>query len=182
MLETFLPKIRKVSRKTTKPDFNADLFLPNLYDKSCPLQKLSSKFSKTFQAVVIQCLFFWTDENPRKVNKESSKKLFDPFHSPKHTPYQDSTEVHYQTFTMEHFPKIVNVWKPITVFAKNLRCLTRFWIYICGIFFFRELPSDIYLFKVNNKNTRKRCDRSSELIIKTQKRRHGRTSFWCFYC
>ena len=139
MLETFLPKIRKVSRKTTKPDFNADFFLPNLYEKSCPLQKLSSKFSKTFQAVVFQCLFFWTDENPRKVNKENSKKLFDPFHSPKHTPYQDSTEVHYQTFTMEHFPKIVNVWKPITVFAK--RCILDVWQgseYTSAVYFFSE--------------------------------------------
>ena len=36
--------------------------------------------------------------------------------------------------------------------------------------------SNIYLFKVNNRNTRKRCDICSKLTIKTSKRRHRRRS------
>ena len=32
--------------------------------------------------------------------------------------------------------------------------------------------SNIYLFKVNNENTRKRCEICSKLIIKTPERRH----------
>ena len=39
-------------------------------------------------------------------------------------------------------------------------------IFIAGIF---QL---VYLFKVNNRNTRKRCEICSELIIKTLERRH----------
>ena len=33
-------------------------------------------------------------------------------------------------------------------------------------------PGNIYLFKVNNKNTRKRCEIFSRLTIKTLERRH----------
>ena len=56
-------------------------------------------------------------------------------------------------------------------------------------------PTDIYLFKFNNGNTRKRCEICSKLTIKTPKRRQRRRSgvllltaimfhtfFWCFYC
>ena len=38
------------------------------------------------------------------------------------------------------------------------------------------LPANIYLFKVNNENTRKRCDVFSKLIIKPPERRHCRRS------
>ena len=37
-------------------------------------------------------------------------------------------------------------------------------------------PENIYLFKVNNRNTRKRCEICSNLEI------DGRTSFWCLHC
>ena len=37
-------------------------------------------------------------------------------------------------------------------------------------------PANIYLFKVNNRNTRKRCGICSELTIKTRERCHGRRS------
>ena len=37
-------------------------------------------------------------------------------------------------------------------------------------------PANIYLFKVDNRNTRKRCKICSKLAIKTSERRH------CFYC
>ena len=39
-------------------------------------------------------------------------------------------------------------------------------------------PANIYLFKFNNKNTRKSCEIWSKLTIKTAKM----TSFWFFYC
>ena len=34
-------------------------------------------------------------------------------------------------------------------------------------------PADIYMFKVNNRNTRTRCEIRSKLTIKTPERRHG---------
>ena len=37
-------------------------------------------------------------------------------------------------------------------------------------------PADIYLLKVNNRNTRTRCETSSKLTIKTPERRHWRHS------
>ena len=37
-------------------------------------------------------------------------------------------------------------------------------------------PANIYLFKMNNRNTRKRCEICSKLTIKTPKRRH-----WTYY-
>ena len=43
--------------------------------------------------------------------------------------------------------------------------------------------ANICLFKVNNKNSRKRCETCSNLTIKTQERRPtSMTSFWCFNC
>ena len=45
--------------------------------------------------------------------------------------------------------------------------------------FCNHRPANIYLFKVNNRNTRKRCEICSKLTIKTPERRL--TSFWCFY-
>ena len=38
-------------------------------------------------------------------------------------------------------------------------------------------PAGIYMFKVNNRNTRTRCEICSKLTIKTPER-----SFWCLYC
>ena len=43
-----------------------------------------------------------------------------------------------------------------------------------------SFPANIYLFKVNDKNARKRREICSKLAIKTADRRQ--TSFWCFYC
>ena len=51
-------------------------------------------------------------------------------------------------------------------------------------------PANIYLFKFNNENTRKRCEIRSNLIIKTPERQIYslltlnifHTVFWCFYC
>ena len=36
------------------------------------------------------------------------------------------------------------------------------------------VPSNIYLFKINNKNTRKSCETCSKLIVKTLERRQWR--------
>ena len=36
-----------------------------------------------------------------------------------------------------------------------------------------DIPDDIYLFKVNNRNTRTRCEICSKLRIKTPERRSG---------
>ena len=40
----------------------------------------------------------------------------------------------------------------------------------------KKITANIYLFKVNNKNTRKRCEICSKLTIKTPERRHWRRS------
>ena len=41
----------------------------------------------------------------------------------------------------------------------------------CGIWYFLCIPFGIYLLKVNNRNTRTRCERCSKLTIKTPERR-----------
>ena len=59
----------------------------------------------------------------------------------------------------------------------------------------RSTPANKYLFRVNSRNTRKRCEISSKLTIKTPKRCHWRhsgvfivninvchTFSYCFYC
>ena len=45
---------------------------------------------------------------------------------------------------------------------------------------FHSLSAGIYLPKVNNRNTRTRCEICSKLTIKTPERRLA--SFWCLYC
>ena len=40
----------------------------------------------------------------------------------------------------------------------------------------REYPGNTYLFKVNNRNTRKRCEIYSKLVIKTPEWRQWRSS------
>ena len=48
---------------------------------------------------------------------------------------------------------------------------------------FTDFPTNIYLLKVNYRNTRKRCELCSELIIKTSEWHQCSCSvFWCFYC
>ena len=52
----------------------------------------------------------------------------------------------------------------------------------------RVIPAGIYLLKVNNRNTRKRCEMCLKLIIKTPEQRQWltlnlfHTVFKCFYC
>ena len=45
-----------------------------------------------------------------------------------------------------------------------------------------ELTSNIYLFKINNRKARKKCEICSKLTINTPERRRRRASLWCFYC
>ena len=53
------------------------------------------------------------------------------------------------------------------------------WKYGCSIdMIYRYSPTDTYMFKVNDENSRKRCGLCSKLIIKTPER----PSSWCFYC
>ena len=58
-----------------------------------------------------------------------------------------------------------------------------------GFCFWRSLvkmsrfdPANIYLFKVNNRNIRRRCEICSKLTIKIPEWRHWTTSLWCFLC
>ena len=44
----------------------------------------------------------------------------------------------------------------------------------------KPFPAGIYLLKVNNRNTRTKCEICSKLTIKTPERRLA--SFWCLYC
>ena len=56
-------------------------------------------------------------------------------------------------------------------------CLINFYLIIAWIFCTPNyFPGNIYLFKINNKNTRKRCEICSELTIKTPEWRHWRRS------
>ena len=45
---------------------------------------------------------------------------------------------------------------------------------------YKVVRAGIYLLKVNNRNTRTRCEICSKLTIKTPERRLA--SFWCLYC
>ena len=45
-----------------------------------------------------------------------------------------------------------------------------------------SLPTNIYMFKVNNRNTSKRCKICSKLTIKTPERRHWQRSDVFFFC
>ena len=46
-----------------------------------------------------------------------------------------------------------------------------------SIFTITSFPANIFLFKVNNRNSRKKCEICLNLTIKTPERRH-----WCPYC
>ena len=43
-------------------------------------------------------------------------------------------------------------------------------------------PAGIYLLKVNNRNTRTRCEICSTLTVKTPERRQSHFIFWFLYC
>ena len=45
----------------------------------------------------------------------------------------------------------------------------------------KYIPANIYLFKGNNRNTRKRHEICSNLTIKKPEQRHLTSFFWCFY-
>ena len=58
-----------------------------------------------------------------------------------------------------------------------IRCIYYFLMFLLDNLLFRWsadylFPANIYLFKVNNRNTRKRCEICSKLTIKTPERRH----------
>ena len=59
------------------------------------------------------------------------------------------------------------------LFYKEVICLTRWCIHILNTFRFL---AGIYLFRVNNRNTRTMCETCSKLTIKTSERHHWRRS------
>ena len=93
--------------------------------------------------------------------------------------FQKSTVVTYHSVAgnkyrvgLMYFPfHIINKSPVVTSSTKNLN-LSK--VLKCHI------PAGIYLFKVNNRNTRARCEICSKLTINTPERRQWR--FWCIYC
>ena len=54
-----------------------------------------------------------------------------------------------------------------------------FIIYVCNLYILNDdIPAGNYTFKVNNRNTRTKCEICSKLTIKTSQL----ASFWCLYC
>ena len=54
--------------------------------------------------------------------------------------------------------------------------------YLITMRYQRSLPPDIYLLKVKNRNSRKRCGIMFNAINKTPVRCRVFLSFWCFHC
>ena len=51
----------------------------------------------------------------------------------------------------------------------------------CHFFYYPDLSAGIYLFKINNRNTRAICEICLQLTIKTPERRHWRRSGFFFF-
>ena len=81
-------------------------------------------------------------------------------------------------YKMKYIAKIVI--KTVNYFCKvfRFRCLAVFWICLCNLFqnILQWYPVGIYLLRLNNKNTRTRCEICSKLTRKTPERRHWRRS------
>ena len=60
---------------------------------------------------------------------------------------------------------------PMMLHITNVHCYFKWWLWVPMRW---SLPVNIYLFKDNNGNTRKRCEICSKLIIKTYEQRHWR--------
>ena len=91
----------------------------------------------------------------------------------------------FQISKMVLFVKVANSFQPLTLSVKKmyLRFLTRFWVpTVLDLHFlvilegngligefceFFSIPAGNYMFKVNNRNTRTRCEICSKLTIKT---------------
>ena len=80
-----------------------------------------------------------------------------------------------------HFPlvlRLLAIRKSVLsgcAFFKNLYTCKLGEISVFCAVIFKGIPANIDLFKVNNRNSRKRCEICSQLTIKTSER------FWCFY-
>ena len=75
---------------------------------------------------------------------------------------------------LEYFVSFV-----IVCFIKEYKIQNLAFLVLVGAVSFKQTsknPANTYLFKVNNKNTRKRCKICSKLIIKTQERRQWHRS------
>ena len=60
---------------------------------------------------------------------------------------------------------------PMMLHITNVHCYFTWWLWVAMRW---SLPVNIYLFKDNNGNTRKRCEICSKLIIKAYEQRHWR--------
>ena len=82
-------------------------------------------------------------------------------------------------FTGEHpcgSVTLINLVCNITKITLLHGCFPVYLLHVCRTPFFEEYlyPAGIYLFKVNNRNTRTRCKICPKLTIKTPERHH-----WC---
>ena len=57
-----------------------------------------------------------------------------------------------------------------------------FLMFLGGLERKESIPANIYLFKVNNRNARKRCEIFSKLTIKTPERRQRLLGSFCDFC
>ena len=103
-----------------------------------------------------------------------------------------------QTPKIECFVQIVNSFQSLTIFAKSSildiwlgseyvaalqglglslsLSIIQFWLRLIPCFFAAHSPAGNHMFKVNNRNTRKRCEICSKLTIKTPEQRQWRRS------
>ena len=84
---------------------------------------------------------------------------------------QFKLQIYHKSLTFE--TKKISSWKPTEKFNIFLRCIS---FQVSCIDRKVNIPANICLFKVNNRNTRKRCELGSKLTIKKPERRPWRHS------
>ena len=70
--------------------------------------------------------------------------------------------------------------KILTFFLSDFNVFVCWQLFACVSSKIVVIPAGNYMFKVNNRNTRTRCEIYSKLTIKTPKQ--CLASFWCLYC
>ena len=78
------------------------------------------------------------------------------------------------TFSLS--PLAATCFVQTSVTKGNSTCAFRYWILRFVIFVSCLIPAGNYMFKVNNRNTKKRCEICSKLPIKASERRQWRRS------
>ena len=107
----------------------------------------------------------WYPVLGKKINKIKRNELFLFFI---HRLFIPSHEIYYinTTTAFNYFRQTITIDR----LEINKSFLYQFYFYRCHSFN-QAIPANIYLFKVNNRNTRKRCEICSKLTIKTPERR-----------